>query len=858
MPQVVNGIGTWYWGRTNIRTRRGVCQFCKQSADLSSFDTTKFFVVLFVPIVPLGQKRIINQCSACKRHLVLPLKKFNALRDREVGEAMQDYLAAPADPARAEMVLGKCVGHEAQEQFLEVAGQIERAQARNAAIQARLGGAYAFFGFPDEAEAAYVRSYNLSADPEVGDMLGLFYLRQARPDEAAPLLQPILAQQRLDKIGLIYLLAEAYQAAGRHDDALALLQQTVAAFPALESNPEFNKYRKASLKNRGSGKAIKSANLTPVQSRTSEHRPLAVMLPRLIAPALALVALCIYIGVAYAEGYSRKVWLVNGLDRQYAVDVSGHQLTLPPHVAVPVQIAEGDLAITSLDPAVALPRQSCTIVTPLFSRPLERRVFVINPDRAAVLYDEETIYSKNASQNDTDMALHHMYVGDLLYTFSGIDYPFEEFPHSIQMSDASARVHKKKVAVWGRGTAMDRLGVVVQELGNEAAGRYARDVAIADPSQEQLVTIASALLPADQALAFLRPRLDAKPIQIDVHRSYQELMQRTQPSFDLQQEYRARLEKNPDDSTLIYLLGRVTTDRNEAAQLFQKSTQGSAPCAYGYFAMSYDALAGAQFQKALDLSRQALRLAPDNLAFASTEVEALKALRKYDDLLALDRQQESGHPLDGSAVIDEARLLVLQNHPDQAHEVVAAFASRNETAGDPNRMRQFQLQADAQIHYAQGNLQSFTVTLDSLPDDPDSAFAAAITSGRLDDAAAALTRKKAASAADHLLMSVVAHGAKRADLEEPNLKQAANMYGQGGREERRVAAWLTAPQHADADEVCAVLLVPEQKRLVLLSMGLRDPAHRAQYFKAAAPFNFDRAFPYWTLKKILDTEAASR
>jgi tetratricopeptide (TPR) repeat protein len=858
MPQVLNGIGTWYWGRTNIRTRRGVCQFCKRSADLSSFDTTKFFVVLFVPIVPLGQKRIINQCSACKRHLMLSLKKFNALRDREVGEAVQDYLAVPADPARAERVIGKCVGHEAQEPFMEVAGQIERAQARNSAMQAQLGGAYAFFGFPDEAEAAYVRSYNLSPDPEVADMLGLFYLRQARPDEAAPLLQPILAEQRLDKIGLIYLLAEAYQAAGRHDDALSLLQQTVAAFPALESNPEFNKYRKASLKNRGSGKAIKSANLTPVQSRSSEHRPLAVMLPRLIAPALALIALCIYVGIAYAEGHSRKVWLVNGLDRQYAVDVSGRHVLLPPHVAVPVQIAEGDIAITSLDSTVPLPKQTCTIVTPLFSRPLDSRMFVINPDRAAVVYDQETIYSTNATRSGGDVAPHHMYVGELLYSFSGIDYPFEEFPRSIQMSDASARVHKKKVAVWGQGTVLDRLGIIGQEIGTPAVGTYARNVAIADPSQDQLVMIASALLPPDQALAFLRPRLDSKPIQIDVHRSYQELMQRTRPNSDLQKEYRARLEKNPDDSTLIYLLGRVTTDRNGAARLFQKSTQGPAPCAYGYFAMAYDAMAGGQFQKALDLSRQALRLSPDNVAFASTEVEALKALRKYDDLLALDRQQQSAHPLDGSAVIDEARLLVLQNHPDQAHELIAAFASRNEAAGNSDGLRQFQLHADAQIHYAQGNLQSFTVTLDSLPDDPDSAFAAAITSGRLDDAAAALDRKKAATAEDHLLMSAVAHEAKRADLEEPNLKQAANIYRQAGREERRVAAWLGSAQNADADAVCSVLLLPQQKRLVLLAMGLRDSAHRAQYFKAAAPFNFDRTFPYWTIKKILDTEAVSR
>ena len=50
MPSTVNGIGTWYYGKSNLVTRNDTCEFCHNYAELKSYDTTLYFVVVFIPL----------------------------------------------------------------------------------------------------------------------------------------------------------------------------------------------------------------------------------------------------------------------------------------------------------------------------------------------------------------------------------------------------------------------------------------------------------------------------------------------------------------------------------------------------------------------------------------------------------------------------------------------------------------------------------------------------------------------------------------------------------------------------------------------------------------------------------------
>ena len=71
MPTVHDGIGTWYYGKDRIHTRKGTCKFCNSVEELRSYDTTLYFVFFFIPLVPLGKRKVFDECPSCTRHRVM-------------------------------------------------------------------------------------------------------------------------------------------------------------------------------------------------------------------------------------------------------------------------------------------------------------------------------------------------------------------------------------------------------------------------------------------------------------------------------------------------------------------------------------------------------------------------------------------------------------------------------------------------------------------------------------------------------------------------------------------------------------------------------------------------------------------
>ncbi len=53
MPGSVNGIGTTYYGKKELRTRTGACERCHKEADLRSYQTRLWFIIFFIPVIPL-------------------------------------------------------------------------------------------------------------------------------------------------------------------------------------------------------------------------------------------------------------------------------------------------------------------------------------------------------------------------------------------------------------------------------------------------------------------------------------------------------------------------------------------------------------------------------------------------------------------------------------------------------------------------------------------------------------------------------------------------------------------------------------------------------------------------------------
>jgi hypothetical protein len=72
----------------------------------------------------------------------------------------------------------------------------------------------------------------------------------------------------------------------------------------------------------------------------------------------------------------------------------------------------------------------------------------------------------------------------------------------------------------------------------------------------------------------------------------------------------------------------------------------------------------------------------------------------------------------------------------------------------------------------------------------------------------------------------------------------------------RLALLLRQSDPPTVDEVTAIPLYPQQKRIVMAALGWRHPDRRADFFLWARRMNFDPAFPRLLIEKVTTGAAA--
>ena len=123
MPHVYNGIGTWYYGKRNVQ-RRPVCglQVGFRSHILRH---ALFFVVVFVPLIPLRKLHIVDQCAGASASGAIPWGDWERAQKR-MQEAMEAYRKSPTNAQLAEEVIRLVVPYRDVTTFLDIAPEIEK------------------------------------------------------------------------------------------------------------------------------------------------------------------------------------------------------------------------------------------------------------------------------------------------------------------------------------------------------------------------------------------------------------------------------------------------------------------------------------------------------------------------------------------------------------------------------------------------------------------------------------------------------------------------------------------------------------------------------------------------------------
>ncbi|MHC4344711.1 MAG: tetratricopeptide repeat protein [Planctomycetota bacterium] len=847
MPALYNGIGTWYHGKSNVFRDYGQCQSCGREVVLSSYDTTLYFVVIFVPLIPLGKKRVIWQCPVCKKHRHISLAKWQQKKEKALGEAREKYEANPMDRGAAEELVSAFIAYQERDGFLEAVPEIVENHGRDAKVMKLIGGFYASLGYLAEADEALCGSLWAGEDRQVNEMLAEVLIRKLEPDAAAPYLQHIIDERVSGKVGLLVFLAEGYQASGEHGKALEVLDKAADIWSGLKKNKRYKQVRKISEKNRRTGRRVKSKSLEPV-AQSAPAPDWRAKIAKVAGPAVLAVLLAVYIGAAYRAGRSRDVYFVNGLSKPYTVKVNRAVHLLRPLWPVSVSVPEGPVVV-EVEDGPNIPSQTFEVRTSFWTRPFVKKIFVINPDSVAAVLLEKIYYAPdNVLVPAGDRTV---YVGDSFYEFDRPDYVFEAFPERLKISTDRKKIAKERLCLpEGEAARPEKIaGIVMEVFGAEAVEIFKRHMEY-EPEEGMYVHYYYSMVEPNEFIRTAQGGLDVRPVAVDLHRLYQEAKELAEPDYDITAAYRRLLEKEPENARLQYLSGRVLRDPKQACGLFEQSVSGGNPCAYGYYGLGYHKMSMGKFEEGLELARKATAMRPDNLVFRPWYRSMLEAAGRYDELMEEYKKERERDPEDFSLMAAEFDLLVMQGRRKEAEEEFENWLEMMKGRFNAELLEELRKTIKTRVAYLSEDLDEW-VRLMGQQAAGSYRYAAALSRGEpVDEQEVEKLQLKDAYA--YLVIYVGEERAGRSAAAERFLSKGVELLGRQGWEERRVSRLLGGEQEPVVEEVCALAMEPRMKAIVLTAMGVKYPAQRQAYFELARKLNYNRHYPYLFLKSVLE------
>lgn len=844
----MNGVGTWYYGKSNLFSYTDFCPYCNRYVTLSSYDTREWFVVLFIPIIPLRKKRIIDSCPVCTKHKQLSLKQYLQHKEEAYSRADQKFQDHPNDPEAACELLQVFAAYQDMSFFDETVGQILELFPDNHKLLTTVGSIQLQYGRIEQARDYLRQSLALDDDDQVRHMLGFVYTRLADPDKAADCFQFILQKQDREKAGSLFALVDSYQAHGRHEEALVCLDNMARVNPDLAQNKAYLKSRKLSEKYQASGKPIKNKQMPAAHSAKT---PLSGKKTWGIAALVGLAILLVYGGASFFMGLRSSVFLVNGLSRPYEIELNGRSYSLPKYGYQKIAIAEGNIELKVLDEAMQIPASVLSMRSSFWGRPFLERVYVINPDAVALIEWTKAYYNENP--NAAPDPEWQFYFGKQLHVFDHIHFPFKAFPEQITISQGGSE-SRVQINLFDKSSiSPSRMPDMIEHFfGIESKIEYLRKILYCEPDQEVHLANLLASADIDTCLETIRPGLDRIPPYVEWHRYYQNLMETKDPAYDLAAEYKSRLDKVPENAELQYLYGRSLHEDGPAKIWFNKSIQGPNPSAYGCFALGYDAMTVADYPTALAYYEKALRLKPENPNFCRFFNEMLVAANQLDKAADFCRERVGQEPLDYTWMQEYVSLLRQLGRQTEASNVFNQWCGQNKENFAEEDFNLLRRSDQINAAYQAGDFAALEQIIGEPNDINDKVL---LTLNRRRPIPDDLLAQADAFPPEWLLLFYISESQlKNQENAELFLKEAVKRLEKGDYRDRCVCDCLKADPQA-MQSVYDISLENEFKATVLTALGVRFPEHRQRFFALARRLNYKMVFPYHFLNAVLSDYA---
>jgi tetratricopeptide (TPR) repeat protein len=856
MPTTVNGIGTHYYGKSSRSVRGGVCRSCGASTNLESYDTTLWFVVIFIPLIPLGRKRIIDQCPRCSRHFVADRKKFESARQENVSAALEKYRSQPS-PEAALAMHGSLLSfqlHQEADKFRESA-LLDHPQS--AELRVGLASHMSQMGRGDESTRLLASAYDLRPDlPDARAGAARLRIREGRLREARELLdfleRPGAGQQY--SLGPLEMLAIAYQKAGEHDQTLVLCKHLIRELPKIGQIASFRRLVTTSERAMGiresilPGKSFSLADFFGVSNEEGKWRRRLTWAAVIVGAALLVVA-----GLNEYWRRHRTVVAMNECGQPVQMAIDGGPATPVDHTAR-LELAEGQHHVKVSGPIND--EFDIDMATGYFERFTKKPAWVIMPGAGTVLEEETIHYSIAPRPSETKFIS-----GKNFYYAPDIDYCFTTPPHQLQVENRSTELTKTFLHA---ATEPAHLLMAVTAAEDISAGlRFGETRLMGSRDDVQLLDmyahLADSAKQADRARVFLKQGLNRQPISVPWHRAYQDVAKLGDGQAVVEKEYDDLLKKTPRDARMLYLAGRVAADRRKANRLFRESLEADPNLPWPCIALAYAAGSNGDWQTCRSMDEKALEHIDYPGAAALVRYARLalgdyaKLEQEYRDKLTerIGNRQNVGTEM----LLDLYEVRLLQGHGGNAQAAMAEWAGPSPfSPGEEERCRLW-------IDYMNGDFSAPPIAGSNGESkfNDDIRLQSLLAGGRVKDALADSSLEKLLDEPAMALQASIAwHLAGNSAEADKWREKAAAVMEQGDIEMKRAGAMLRAANPPTASQLDDVVQPPPEKCLLVAALMQRFPQHKAELAPIARKLNVGRKPPYQLVRQVLEDSSARK
>ena len=558
MPLTINGIGTMYYGKRKPRSHEGVCESCKKRVQLVDYETTLFFVVIYIPLIPLGRKQLLNVCPACQVHRAVSAKKWGKIKQATLEESTAQLAQQMDNPEVGLKHLYALSGFGELDEAKDLAEAMENQHAKDPEILFALGAWHEHCNHKAEADRCFQAAYQL--DPQNPTMIraqGLTLMEQGRLEEARTLLLQLKPPHPSFDPIVFSTLGKAFQDRKRHAEAVELFEIAASVFELQSSKPFQELVRK-------SEKALgrRDASLVP-QLKFWQRKSFQ------IAAVLLLLA-GLWGLLTWVRGQNRTLQVINSSPQTLAFAIDGGEtVDVFPGSHVSLKVGEGLHKVRIVRPQLMAGEKTFAIQTPLWQRAFVSPTCVLDPLQSSLIYWRKVWY-REVPDNSKDEADTHY--GQLYVQYPGVDYLFADFPAEIRLERRKA---SSRTGIKFEPLTMQMLGST--ESGAEETRRRAEQLLeLRGFEMQDLLGYYNLCREANQtqqAKQYLESVLERRPIVLSVHRLSLGLAADAAKREKMKTDYDEELKSEPRNADLLFLRSLVETDFSKARPFLAEALQ---------------------------------------------------------------------------------------------------------------------------------------------------------------------------------------------------------------------------------------------------------------------------------------------